>query len=123
MSAEPAKALNRSREAWAALGDEFADIGRRFREDYEKVSETAATGSEASQQSIDRAVSAIRKAVDGTARTIGESLRDPKIREETQEAGSALLRAVGVTLSELGENLQRDADREKEQAGGRSAAR
>ena len=122
MSAEQAKGLSRSREAWAALGDEFVDIGRRFREDYEKVSETAATGSEESQKTIDRAVSAIRKAVDGTARTIGESLRDPKIREETEEAGAALLRAVGVTLSELGQNLQRDADREKEKAGSRPAA-
>ena len=36
MSAEQAKGLSRSREAWAALGDEFVDIGRRFREDYEK---------------------------------------------------------------------------------------
>ena len=114
MSEEQAKSLSRSREAWAALGDEFADIGRRFREDYEKVSETAATGSEESQKSIARAVSAIRTAVDGTARTIGEALRDPKIREETEEAGSALLRAVGVTLSELGQTLQRDAEREKE---------
>lgn len=116
MSAEQAEALSRSREAWAALGDEFADIGRRFREDYEQVSDTAATGSEESQKSLDRAVSAIRGAVGGTAHVIGESLRDPKIREETAEAGSALLRAVGVTLSELGERLQKDADSEKEQA-------
>ncbi len=116
MSAEPAKTSSPTREAWAALGDEFADIGKRFREDYEKVSETAVAGSEESQKSIDRAVMAIRGAVSGAAHAIGESLRDPKIREETEEAGSALLRAVGVTLSELGERLQKDADHEKEQA-------
>lgn len=116
MSAEQAKALSRSREAWAALGDEFADIGRRFREDYEKVGETATTGTEESQNSIDRAVSAIRQAVAGTAHAIGDALADPKIKQETEEAGSALLRAVGVTLSELGEKLQRDAEREQDKA-------
>jgi argininosuccinate lyase len=115
MSAE-GKALNRSREAWAALADEFADIGRRFREDYDKVGETATTGTEKSQESIDRAVSAVCQAVAGTAHAIGDALRDPKIRQETEEAGSALLRAVGVTLSELGESLQRDAEREKNKA-------
>jgi hypothetical protein len=103
-------------EAWAALGDEFADIGRRFRENYEQVTETASTGTDQSRKSIERAVDAIRTAIGGTARTIGESLRDPKLREETEEAGSALLRAVGVTLSELGQTLQRDAESEQQGA-------
>ena len=116
MSAEPAKTPSPTREAWAAFSEEFADIGKRFREDYEKVNETAATGSEQSQKSLERAVQAVRGAVSGTAQAIGESLRDPKIREETEEAGSALLRAVGVTLSELGERLQQDADKEKKTA-------
>jgi hypothetical protein len=105
------KALSQSREAWAALGDEFGDIGRRFRENYEKVSETAATGSEEARNSLDRAVKTVSEAVRSAANSIGESLRDPKIREETDEAGAALLRAVGVTMSELGANLQRDAER------------
>jgi hypothetical protein len=116
MGTDQAKVPSRIREAWVALGDEFADIGRRFRENYDQVSGTATRGTERSQESIDRAVNAIRKAIDGTARAIGESLRDPKIREETEEAGSALLRAVGVTLSQLGQSLQRDAEREQDGA-------
>ena len=118
MSADQEKALSQSREAWAALGDEFADIGRRFREHYEQVSDTAATGTEESQESLDRAVRAVRQAIDGTAHAIGESLRDPKIREETEQAGSAFLRAVGVTLSELGKTLQHEAEREQQRASG-----
>ena len=116
MSADQVKVPNPSREAWAALGDEFADIARRFRENYEQVTETASTGTDESRKSIERAVDAIRTAIGGTARTIGESLRDPKLKEETEEAGSALLRAVGVTLSELGQTLQRDAEREQQDA-------
>ena len=108
-----AKVASRSREAWAQFGDAFGDIGRQFHRDYEHVTEAASEGTEQSQQSMERAVKAIRTAIEDTGKTIGESLRDPKVRKETEEAGSALLRAVGVSLSELGETLQGDAERER----------
>jgi hypothetical protein len=103
---------SRTREAWREFGDAFGDIGRQFHQDYDHVSEAASEGSDRSQQSMERAVKAIRMAIQNTARTIGESLRDPKVRTETEEAGSALLSAVGVSLSEVGQKLQRDAERE-----------
>jgi hypothetical protein len=102
--------MSRSREAWSEFGDEFADIARRFRENYESVSEAAERGSEESRKSIERAVRAIREALGHMGQSLGDSLRDPKVREETAEAGSALLNAFGVTLAELGEALQRDAE-------------
>ena len=108
------KVGSRSREAWAQFGDAFGDIGRQFHQNYEHVTEAASEGTEQSQRSIERAVKAIRTAIENTAKTIGESLRDPKVKQETAEAGSGLLRAVGVSLSELGETLQRDAERERE---------
>jgi hypothetical protein len=104
------KAMGRSREAWSAFGEEFADIAKRFRDNYESVSETAEAGTDKSRKSIERAVQAIRKAVGDMAEGLTEALRDEKVRAETEEAGSALLNAFGVTLSELGEALQRDAD-------------
>ncbi len=116
MSETGGKALSGAREAWAEFGDAFSEIGRQFREDYEQVSESASESSEQSQQSIQRAVKAIRAALDQTARAIGGSLRDPKVKQETAEAGSALLKAVGVTLSELGEALRRDAEHERGQS-------
>ena len=109
-----AKVRSRSREAWAQFGDAFGDIGRQFHQDYEHVTETASERTEKSEQSIERAVKAIRSAIEDTAKTIGVSLRDPKVKTETEEAGSALLRAVGVSLSELGGTLQRDADQERQ---------
>jgi hypothetical protein len=109
-----AKVRSRSREAWAQFGDAFGDIGRQFHQDYEHVTETASERTEKSEQSIERAVKAIRTAIEDTAKTIGTSLRDPKVRTETEEAGSALLHAVAVSLSELGERLQRDADHERQ---------
>jgi hypothetical protein len=108
------KVASKSREAWAQFADAFGDIGRQFHQDYEHVTETAGEGTEKSRRSMERAVKAIRTAVEGTAKSIGESLRDPKVRQETEEAGSALLHAVGVSLSELGDTLQRDAERERQ---------
>lgn len=113
MSETEAKDLGSAREVWAEFGDAFGDIARQFRADYEQVNQTASEGSEKSRRSIQRAVKSIRTALDETARTIGSSLRDPKVRQETEEAGSALLNAVGATLSELGEALRRDAQRER----------
>ena len=108
-----AKVESRSRQAWSQFGDAFGDIGRQFHQDYEHVTEAASEGTEKSQQSIERAVKAILTAIEDTGRTIGESLRDPNVRKETEEAGAALLRAVGVSLSALGETLQADAERER----------
>ncbi len=106
----------RSRQAWAQFADAFADIGRQFRNDYEQASEATSEGTEKAQKSLERAVTGVRTAVETTAKTISESLRDPKVREETEEAGAALLRAVGVSLSELGDVLKRRADSEPERA-------
>jgi len=109
-----AKVGSRSRQAWAQFGDAFGDIGRQFHQDYERVTDTASEGSDESQKSIERAVRAIRAAIESTGKTIGASLRDPRVKQETKEAGSALMQAVGVSLSELGEKLQHDADHERE---------
>ena len=61
---------------------------------------------------MERAVKTVTSAFEDTATAIGNSLRDPALKEETEEAGARFLRAVGVTLSELGESLQRQADDE-----------
>jgi hypothetical protein len=104
------KAMSKSREAWSELGDEFADIARRFRENYQSLSGTAEAGSEKSRKSIERSVRTIRKTLGELGDSLTETMRDPKFREETADAGSALLNAFGVTLTELGEALQRDAE-------------
>jgi hypothetical protein len=107
------RALGRSRQAWLGLGDQFEAIGKQFRQNYDRVTETATAGTEKSQASIERAVKSVGKALEDTSKAIGDSLRDPRIREETEEAGAKLLHAVGVTLAELGEALQREAEEEE----------
>ncbi len=52
----------------------------------------------------------VRKAVEDAARAFENAVQDPKVRQDSAEAGSALLRAVGATLSELGAVIQREAD-------------
>lgn len=52
----------------------------------------------------------VSKAVEDAARTFENAVHDPKVRQDSAEAGSALLRAVGATLSELGAVIQREAD-------------
>jgi hypothetical protein len=50
----------------------------------------------------------VRKAVEDAARAFENAVGDPKLRQDSAEAGSALLRAVGATLSELGAAIQRE---------------
>jgi hypothetical protein len=105
-----AKVMSKSREAWTEFGDEFAEIANRFRENYESVSGAAEVGSDKSRKSIERSVRTIRRALSEMGDSLSKTLRDPKVREETADAGTALLNAFGVTLAELGEALQRDAE-------------
>jgi len=51
----------------------------------------------------------VSKAVEDAARAFENAVHDPKVRQDSAEAGSALLRAVGATLSELGAAIQREA--------------
>ena len=52
----------------------------------------------------------VSKAIDDAARAFENAVGDPKVRQDSAEAGSALLRAVGATLSELGAAIQRETD-------------
>jgi hypothetical protein len=101
---------SRSQEAWSKLADQFSQIARQFRQHYERVSADNQPATDKARGSVERAVTTVGKAIEDTARTIDQSVRDPQVREDTGQAGSALLRAVGVTLSELGSALQREAD-------------
>jgi len=101
--------MSKTREAWSELADEFTDIAKEFRRNYEALSETVEGGTTRSRSSIERATKTVRRALDDLADTIGQSLRDPAVRSETEEAGEAFLRAVGATLSELGAKLQQAA--------------
>lgn len=111
---EDTKGMSQAREAWSQFGDEFADIARRFKENYDAVAGKVTAGNDKSQKSIERAVKAIRKAMDETAKSITTALRDEQVLTETEEAGSALLKAVGTTFEELGEALKREAQNEKD---------
>ena len=110
MSDDNDPAPSGSEQAWAKLADQFSSIARQFRQHYERVSASPRPEPEHTQGSVQRAASKVGRAVEDTARAIDESVRDPKVRQETGQAGSALLRAVGVTLTELGAALQREAE-------------
>src|SRR5258706_16060276 len=89
-----------SQEAWSKRADPFSQISQQFRQHYERVStENQPAADPATQGSLERAVNRAGKAIEDTARTIGDSVRDPKVREDTGQAGSALLHAVGATLA------------------------
>jgi hypothetical protein len=99
-----------SQEAWSKLADQFSEIADTFRTHYHRIAEANQPADPTSQGTVERAVTKVGKAIEDTARTIDQSVRDPKVREDTGQAGSALLRAVGATLSDLGAALQRETD-------------
>lgn len=99
-----------SAQAWAQLADQFNAIARQFRQHYERVTASPHPEPELTQGSVQRAVSTVGKAIEDTARAIDESVHDPKVRQDTGQAGSALLRAVGATLTDLGAALQREPE-------------
>ena len=107
-----------SGQAWSRLADQFALIAQQFQQHYERVSASSRPETEQTQGSIEQLVTTVSKAIENTARTIDESVRDPKVREDSGAVGSALLRAVGATLSELGAALQREANTGKKPADG-----
>jgi len=128
MSENNGKRFDRTHEAWSALADQFTQIAHQFREHYHRVSAGASqigayptdagpAGTEsvdadkvgADPRGTDTAGHRVSKAVEDAARAFENAVGDPKVRQDSAEAGSALLQAVGATLSELGTAIQREA--------------
>jgi hypothetical protein len=95
--------MSESKAKWDAVGDRFTELGKHVKDRYD-------AGSAFTQEQNDRLNDAVRQivdALDAGFTAVGDSLRDPGIRDELKQAGNAIGDAVSSTFNEVASEIKR----------------
>lgn len=94
--------MDESKAAWDAVGDRFTELGQHLKNQFDARS---AFGEE-EREKVDDALRKLTDALDTTFTAIGDTFRDPGIREELKGTAASLASAVTVTFHELKERVE-----------------
>jgi phage-related minor tail protein len=92
-----------AKEKWDEVGERFGDLGRRLKDRFDA---NASFGSE-ERDKVNDALRQLGDALDAGFTTIGETLRDPAIRDELKTAGSSIADAITATMRDVSSAIKR----------------
>jgi len=92
-----------AKEKWDEVGDRFGDLGRHLKDRFDA---NAAFGAD-DRERVNDALRQLRDALDAGFTTMGESLRDPAMRDEFKTAGSSIADAIAATVHDVSEAIKR----------------
>ena len=92
-----------AKEKWDEVGERFADLGRSLKDRFDA---NAAFGSE-EKDKVNDALRQLGDALDAGFTTIGDTLRDPAMRDELKHAGTSIADAIAATLRDVSDVIKR----------------
>jgi hypothetical protein len=92
-----------AKHKWDEVGDRFGEIGRHLKDRFDA---NAAFGSD-ERDKVNDALRQLGDALDAGFTTIGETLRDPSMRDEMKSAGSSIADAIAATLRDASDAIKR----------------
>jgi hypothetical protein len=92
-----------AKQRWDEVGDRFNEIGKRFKEHYDA---SAAFGVD-QQEKMNDALRKMADALDTGFTAIGDSLRDPGIRDDLKHAGTSIGDALSATFNEVADEIKK----------------
>ncbi len=92
-----------AKDKWDEVGDRFGEIGRQLKDRFDA---NAAFGSD-ERDKVNDALRQLGDALDAGFTTIGETLRDPSMRDEMKSAGSSIADAIAATLRDASGAIKR----------------
>jgi hypothetical protein len=95
--------MTETREKWDEVGERFNDLGRRLKERFDA---NAAFGAD-ERERVNDALRQLGDALDAGFTTIGDTLRDPAMRDEMKSAGTSIADAIAATLRDLSSAIKR----------------
>ena len=95
--------MTEAKEKWDEVGDRFGELGRRLKDRFD--ANTAFVGDE--REKVDDALRQLGDALDAGFTTIGDTLRDPAMRDELKTAGSSIVDAIAATLRDFSDAIKR----------------
>lgn len=102
--------MDRSKQAWDEVGERFSSWARLAAERYRRAGEQT-------QQEVEDAAQGLTERLNRAFTALGDTIRDPEVKQDLARAVKVLGDAVGVTLSEAGEEIRKAvaADRPRDE--------
>jgi len=92
-----------AKEKWDEVGERFGEIGRSLKGRFD--ANTAFGVDE--REKVNDALRQLTDALDAGFTTIGETLRDPAMRDEMKSAGSSIADAIAATMRDVSDAIKR----------------
>jgi hypothetical protein len=92
-----------AKDKWDEVGERFGELGRSLKDRFDA---NAAFGA-AERERVNDALRQLADALDAGFTTIGETLRDPAMRDEMKSAGSSIADAITATLRDVSDAIKR----------------
>jgi hypothetical protein len=101
--------MSEAKQRWDEVGDRFGELTNRIKERFD----AQAAFSEDDRKKVNDALHQIRDSLDAGFTALGDSLRDPSMRDEFKKAGSAIGEAVSSTFRDVAEELKKVVKRDQ----------
>jgi hypothetical protein len=88
---------------WDEVGESFGELGRSLKSRFDA---NAAFGP-ADRDKVNDALRQLADALDAGFTTIGDTFRDPALRDEMRHAGSSIADAIAATLRDVSDAIKR----------------
>jgi hypothetical protein len=95
--------MTEAKDKWDEVGEHFSRLGRELKDRFDA---NATFGSDEREQ-LNDAVRQLGDALDAGFTTIGDSLRDPALRDDLKAAGTSITDAIAATLRDVSDAIKR----------------
>jgi hypothetical protein len=92
-----------AKEKWDEVGERFAQLGRELKDRFDA---NAAFGPD-QRETVTDALRQLSDALDAGFTTIGDTLRDPAMRDDLKTAGNSIADALSATLRDVSDAIKR----------------
>jgi uncharacterized protein with GYD domain len=101
--------MGQSEEAWNEVGEHFKSLGSIFKVHYLAQGEGDPMELVADDE-VKEALRTLGVSLKAVFATVGDTIADPEIRDETRQTASSFLDALGATFSDLGQDISKRGD-------------
>ncbi len=92
-----------AKDKWDDVGEQFTRLGHQLKDRFDV---NAGFGSD-EREKINTALRQVGDALDAGFTTIGDTLRDPAVRDEMKAAGTSITDAIVATLHDIAAAIKR----------------
>lgn len=95
--------MSDAKQAWDEVGEKFTEVGRLMKQRYD----ANVAWNDEDKAKVDDALHQMSDALDAGFTTIGDSFRDPSMRDEMKKAGSSIGSALSATFDTVATEIRK----------------